>query len=305
MKAIPAALLALALIACAPTRSTPAEEPAPMPLMTWPDLLQRDRPQADHRIAYGALPQQFADLWLPPGAGPRPTVLMVHGGCWTKSIADLSIMNYIAADLRDHGVAVWNIEYRGVDEAGGGYPGTFQDVAAAADALRDHARDHNLSIDPLVGIGHSAGGHLVSWLAARERLPQDSPLRTADPLPITTIISAGGLPDLEADIALGDQSCGADVVHALTGASTAARPDVYADTSLARLLPIGAAHVIVNTEHDRIAPPWFARQYTEKLTAAGENVVFIEIPNAAHVELIAPDTPAWRAQRDIILNTLR
>jgi acetyl esterase/lipase len=276
-----------------------------MPLMTWPDLLERDRPQADHRIAYGDLPQQIVDLWLPPGPGPHPAVLMVHGGCWTKSIADLSIMNYIAADLRDRGLAVWNIEYRGVDEDGGGYPGTFLDVAAAADALRTHAPRFNLRTDPLVAHGHSAGGHLASWLAARPRLPAASPLRSADPIPIALIVSAGGLPDLEADKALGDQSCGADVIDALTGAPNAARPDVYADTSLARLLPIGATHHIVNAAHDRIAPPWFGAQYTDMIAAAGDPVFFHDIPDTAHVELIAPDTPAWATQREIILAALR
>ena len=63
---------------------------------------------------------------------------MVHGGCWQTEIADRTIMNWVADDLRRRGIAVWNIDYRGVDR-GGGYPGTFQDVAAAADALA-HAR---------------------------------------------------------------------------------------------------------------------------------------------------------------------
>ncbi|NWG52731.1 MAG: alpha/beta hydrolase [Hydrogenophilaceae bacterium] len=296
----------LALAACAPAASPrPPQEPASMPLMTWPDLLERDRPEADHRIAYGDLPQQFAELWLPKGDGPHPTVLMVHGGCWTKAIADLSIMNYIAADLRDHGVAVWNIEYRGVDEAGGGYPGTFADVAAAADALRAHAPRFSLRIEPLVAQGHSAGGHLASWLAARHRLPAASPLHRPDPISIAVVISAGGLPDLEANKALGDQSCGAAVIDALVGRASAERPDVYADTSLARLLPAGVFHHIVNAAHDRIAPPWFGRQYADEVRAAGDAAVLYEIPDAAHVELITPEAPAWRAQRDIILQALR
>ena len=62
---------------------------------------------------------QKVDVWLPAGKGPFPVVLMVHGGCWTTSIADRSLMNWIAADLRSGGIAVWNIDYRGVDRAGG------------------------------------------------------------------------------------------------------------------------------------------------------------------------------------------
>ncbi|MBI1186667.1 MAG: alpha/beta hydrolase fold domain-containing protein [Alphaproteobacteria bacterium] len=271
-----------------------------MPLMTWPDLLGRDRPQADHRVAYGALPQQIVDVWLPAGPGPHPTVLMVHGGCWTKAIADLSIMNYIAADLRAHGVAVWNIEYRGVDEDGGGYPGTFADVAAAADALRDNAARFALDIEPLVAHGHSAGGHLASWLAARARLPDASPLPSTDPIAIARVVNVGGLADLDAAKALGDQSCGAEVIDSLGAAGA----DPFADISLTRLLPTGAGHDVVNTAHDRIAPPWFGAQYTDKLIAAGDAARFHLIPDAAHVELIAPDTPAWAAQRAIILDAL-
>lgn len=296
MQRLAAIFLLLALGACAPQRSEP------MRVMTWPDLLEQPRPTTPHRIAYGAQPQHFVDVWLPEGAGPHPVVVMVHGGCWTKSIADLSIMNYIAADLRANGVAVWNIEYRGVDETGGGYPGTFLDVAAAADALRDHAARFNLRTDRIVAHGHSAGGHLALWLAARPRLPAWSPMHGGDPLPISAVVSVGGLPDLEASAALGDQSCGADVVAQIAGAPGAARPDVYADTSLARLAPIGVPHYVVNTELDRIAPPFHGRAYA---ALAGPDATYLEIPGEAHVELIAPESAAWRAERDLILRLAR
>ena len=137
------------------------------------------------------------DLWLPEGRGPHPTVLMVHGGCWQTEIADRTIMNWIADDLRRRGIAVWNIDYRGVDRPGGGYPGTFQDVAAAADALRAMPARIDLDLSRLVAIGHSAGGHLALWLAGAAAAAAGSPLRTADPCAIRAVISLGGLPDLE------------------------------------------------------------------------------------------------------------
>src|SRR5687768_17386072 len=149
--------------------------------MAWPDLLERPRPQPSVSLPYGQDPLQVVDLWLPSGEGPHPTVLMVHGGCWQTEIADRTIMNWIADDLRRRGIAVWNIDYRGVDR-GGGYPGTFLDVAAAADALSEQAPAHRLDLSRLVAVGHSAGGHLALWLAGRRRLPAGSPLRTPDPL---------------------------------------------------------------------------------------------------------------------------
>lgn len=93
-------------------------------------------------------------------------------------------MDWMADGLRQQGWAVWNTEYRGVDEAGGGYPGTFLDAGAATDQLREHAAEYNLDLSRVTGIGHSAGGHLILWLAARSKLPEGSPLRVSDPLQI-------------------------------------------------------------------------------------------------------------------------
>src|SRR5262249_37888198 len=121
------------LIALALASITGAAIAAPAkPLMGWDDLFAAPKPQPDARIAYGRDPLQVGDLFVPRGA-PRGYVVMLHGGCWRTRIADLTIMNYIAADLRAHGLAVWNLEYRGADRPGGGYPGTFSDVAQGFD----------------------------------------------------------------------------------------------------------------------------------------------------------------------------
>lgn len=110
----------LALAGCAMTDTVPTKASGPDGLMAWPDLLERARPSPSTTIAYGADPLQVVDLWLPQGEGPHPTVLMIHGGCWQTEIADRRIMNWIADDLTRHGIAVWNIDYRGVDRPGGG-----------------------------------------------------------------------------------------------------------------------------------------------------------------------------------------
>src|SRR3954469_15174706 len=184
-------------------------------LMTWPDLLERKRPEPDTSIRYGDQINQSVDLWFPVAPSLRPVVLMVHGGCWQSDIADRRIMNWIADDLRRRGIAVWNVEYRGVDRDGGGYPGTFQDIAAAADAMRVHAGRYRLDLSHLVAVGHSAGGHLALWLAGRPRLPSGSPLRSPNPLAIHAVVSLGGLPDLE-EAARSENGCGNEVIARLT-----------------------------------------------------------------------------------------
>lgn len=265
-----------------------------MPLMDWPALLGRPLPAGAQRIAYGPLPEQVADLWLPAGQGPHPVVLMVHGGCWLSDVANLTIMNYAAEDLRERGYAVWNIEYRGVDRPGGGYPGTFEDVAAGADALARIAPEHHLDLKRLVAFGHSAGGHLVQWLAARAAIPASSPLHSAAPLRIARVVSAGGLPDLAEDHRQG--ICGRATVEKLTGAATPARPDVYADTSPAMLAAHPDQAVLINGVEDSIAPPALGADYVAKMQAkmrADGRIRQVVAPDTGHVELIAPGTAVW------------
>ena len=303
MRALPKSLAlisGIALAACA-VGQTPDNQganggsaAASARLMTWPDLLQRSRPAPNATVHYGSDPLQVVDVWVPAGPGPHPTALMVHGGCWQTEIADRTIMNWIADDLRRRGIAVWNIDYRGVDRPGGGYPGTFQDAAAATDALRAHAAEYHLDIGRVVAIGHSAGGHLALWLAGRPRLPAGSPLRTADPLPIAAAISLGGLPDLE-EAARSENGCGNEVVVRLTGGIRAGRIDPFTDTSVPRLAPLGVPQVLINGRQDRIIPVAYAEGYARPMRAAGDDVRVRMLDATGHVELVAPETAAWAA----------
>jgi len=270
--------------------------------MTWPDLTDRPRPSPQCSIVYGDDPYQCVDLWLPDNGGPLPTIVMVHGGCWTTSIADRTLMNWVAEDLRRDGYAVWNIDYRGVDRPGGGYPGTFLDAAAATDAIRDYAPKYGLDLRRIVAVGHSAGAHLALWLAARHRLPESSPLRTARPLPIAHVISLGGLPDLELTAARPDNGCGVDVVRQLVGPASPERPDVYADTSVPRLFPLGVPHDLVNGREDAVVPFRLATDYVEK--AVGEATLHV-VRDTGHVELIAPDSAAWAETKALIAAAFR
>lgn len=267
-------------------------------LMVWPDLLERPRPAPDHSIAYGDDALQVVDLWLPAGPGPHPTALMVHGGCWQTEIADRRIMNWIADDLRRRGIAIWNIDYRGVDREGGGYPGTFLDAAAAADALGNHAATYNLDIARLVATGHSAGGHLALWLAARPRLPEASPLRSADPLPIHAVVSLGGLPDLEEAARPPGSGCGTEVIARISGGR-------FAETSVPRLVPLGIPQILVNGLQDRIIPTAYAEGYAVPARAAGDAVEIRMVDRTGHVELIAPESAAWAVAVEEIERLLR
>lgn len=294
-----APIAALALLGAVPSLAA-----APFKPLKWPDLTNRTRPAPDATLAYGPAAEQKIDVWTPAGPVLHPVVLMVHGGCWTTSIADRSLMNWIADDLRQHGVAVWNIDYRGVDRPGGGYPGTFADVAAAADALRTHARTYRLDLAHVVAVGHSAGGHLALWLAGGARLPRSSPLHTAHPLKLARVVSLGGLPDLEATAASPDNGCGTEVVAQLVGPRTRGAP--YADTSVPRLLPLGVPQDLVNGREDRIIPYRMATAYVAAARAKGDRHVTLHtVPQTGHVELIAPETAAWAETRRLVLAAVK
>ena len=261
--------------------------------LTYAELLKRPTAAPTAHIPYGPAPQQFVELWLPDGPGPFPVAIVIHGGCWRGDLPGLELMNPAAQDLRRRGIAVWNVEYRRVGQPGGGYPGTYRDIAAAVDLLGAEAPQRRLKLDHVVAIGHSAGGHLALWAAGRRRIAPSSPLHSGAPLPIPAVISLGGFSDLRHQRAAIASPCGKGVVEVMTGAPSAGRPDVYADTSPAALLPLGVRQVLIHGANDTISPPTVELSYREAAAAAGDKVEARTIADAGHFELIAPGEPAW------------
>src|SRR5262245_62366097 len=199
--------------------------------ISYEEMLARVVAPPPVRESYGSRAEQFGELWLPTGAGPFPVVLLVHGGCWRNTLPGLEFVRSLAAAFVERGLAVWNVEYRRIGDDGGGYPGTFLDVAAAADFLRTLSRRRPLDLERVVAVGHSAGGHLALWLAGRSRIATASPLRASDPLMLRHLFCLGGLGDLKAMYEYtGDNVCGAGTMALLTGAADRA-DDPYSDTS--------------------------------------------------------------------------
>ena len=276
----------------------------PPKLESFSDLLAKPRQKADARIAYGSDPNQFGELWLPAGKGRFPVVALIHGGCWQAELPGTILMDYMAADLRAKGVAVWNLEYRRIGRAGVGYPGTFLDVAAGVDKLRDLAKARHLDLSRVVVAGHSAGGHLTAWTAGRWRLPRTSPLYVGKPLPIRAAMSIDGINDLKAYRANGPGRCGepGTVDQLLKGAPSQAP---YADTSPRELLPTNATQVVVSGELDPIVPVKLARNYATAARRSGTRTQLIVYPGAGHFEPIDPATPAGRAVDANLLSLAR
>ncbi|MRW88336.1 alpha/beta fold hydrolase [Pseudoduganella sp. FT26W] len=278
------------LLAAAMAGSVGGAAAAPMSLQ---DYLALSGPAPTRHVAYGAAPSQFAELFQPAGDGPFPVAVIIHGGCWTKEFGGITQMRNMAGDLAAQGIAVWNVEYRRYDEAGGGYPGMYHDVATAMDRLRVLAPEHQLDLSRIVLVGHSAGGHLAQWAGARARLPRTSPLYVADPLPVPVVISLGGLADLRNEEALIKTSCDRDMAQ-LAGVASTGRPDIFSDTSPAEMLPLGVRTVLIHGEHDTIAPLRVGQDYARRAQAAGDAAEVVSLPGGSHYDEVAATSPSWR-----------
>ena len=292
---LPAIVLASQLLASTLAYSEP---------MTFKDYFALQGPAPTEHIPYGSAASQFVELFEPNGQGPFPVVAIVHGGCWSTSLDGIKIMHNMAGDLVAHGIAVWNVEYRRLDEPGGGYPGTYLDINRAFDLLLERAPHYRLDTSRIVAMGHSAGGQLLQWLAGRANLPKTSPLYDRTPLHLREIISLGGLADLKDQKDRIKSVCSVDVSD-LTGAPSATRPDPYRDTNAVALMPNGSHTVLINGALDDISPPDVATAYANKARGAGDHVETIVLPDASHFDEVAATSPAWKITLPIILKALR
>jgi len=252
---------------------------------------------AEHRIHYDSGPFQFGDLRLPTTKERHPVAIVIHGGCWKAQhgslVADLENTGPLSSALTSLGIATWNIEYRRIDNPGGGWPGTFQDVAHAVDYLRELAKSFPLDLNRVVVVGHSAGGHLATWAAARHRLPEDSPLFSTKPLRVTGVVNLAGPGNLESFLALQNLVCGDPVISSLMGGVPADVPDRYRDASPSNLLPVGVKQFLIVGAQDKTVPPHFMKEYEKEATRMGDDVDLTVVENAAHFEVIAPGSVAW------------
>jgi acetyl esterase/lipase len=255
------------------------------------DILKLPSQAPAAKISYGAASQQFAELRTPAGAGPFPVVIVIHGGCWVQ-YADTSYTAPVASALVKEGWATWNLEFRRAHEQGGAWPGTFQDVGQGVDALRDSAAKYHLDLSRVVVLGHSAGGQLALWAAGRKRIPRESPLHAANPLPVRGVVSLAGIADMRAYAEHGPQGCAEGALRVM-GGTAAEQPARYAAASPIELLPLGTPQVLVWGEEDNIVPEKLFETYEANAKKAGDSLEIIRIVGSGHHELCSPQTASW------------
>ncbi len=277
----------LCLLSGVVAAQSPGRVEVEMPV-AFSDVLALDTRAPDLRVSYGTHPSQNATLWLPPGQDrqARPLLVLVHGGCWLEQYSAGHVFP-LAQRLARDGYAVWVPEYRRVGEKGGGWPGTAADIVRSLDALVDVA-EPRIDLDKAIVLGHSAGGHLALWLAARD------PALLPEGLELIGAIGLAPITDLAA-YARGGNSCEA-VTPRFLGGAPEELPELYRQASPSEQ-PLRVPTMVLRGSLDNIV----GAAQAEAMTGAR----LLELPGAAHFDWVHPGTGAYGVLKESIFDALQ
>lgn len=244
-------------------------------------------------IEFGPDPSQVGDLHLPEVEPPWPVVVLLHGGFW-RARYGRDLMTPLAEDLISRSYAAWVVEFRRLGMEGGGWPGTLDDVATGMDTLGRIAAERALDLERIATLGHSSGGQLALWLAARRSLPAHAPGGRPAVHP-RAAISCSGVLDLTR---AAEQEIGNGAVVELLGGLPSEAPERYELVSPSARVPIGVPTVVLHGDHDAVVPPSQSRTYAELAISAGDPVQLVELPGIGHYDFLDPASMAWQSVVD-------
>jgi acetyl esterase/lipase len=259
---------------------------------------------ADHRLFYGADSLQFGDLRLPDNPGPHPVAIIIHGGCWLPG-PDLKYTAALSDALRNEGIATWNVEYNRVGHPNGGWPGTFSDIASATDYVREIAEEFNLDLNRVVVVGHSAGGHLALWVAARHKITPESEIYRENPLPVVGVVALAAPVDMDNTVGPVYEYCRDSVVTKLLGGLPDEVPENYNNASPLRMLPIGVPRRLMVGDLDIPLLLEHLSVYSDSAAKLNEDIKLDTIQHVWHNELAVPGSIAWLRVRAAIKSLLQ
>ncbi len=234
------------------------------------EILDLAPPIPDFRLPYGADPRQFGELRVPKTGSKHPVCVALHGGFWRNGF-NLAYMGHLCESLRAVGIATWNLEYRSVGDAGGGWPGTCQDVLSGVSYLRLIAETHHLDLGRLVALGHSAGGHLALWTAAKSNLQ------------LSGVVGLGAVADLRQAL---DLNLGRGAVREFLNGADVDQADPVA------FLPLRTKVRLLHGKSDDIVPPSIAERFVTVSKAAGDDAHLVLL-EGGHFEPVDPRSNQW------------
>lgn len=258
-------------------------------LLTRDDLLAMEPVPATERLRYGEHDDQWIDVYRPQASdGPAPAAILLHGGCWRDTVA-ATYFGAMARALSEHGIVACNVEYRRLG-SGGGWPATCLDVATAVDLLFERAEPLGVDPDRVALVGHSAGGHLALWSAARHHLPENAPGARPAALPLRGVLALAGMPDLAA---AHERGICQDAVAEFLGDQPGEVPETLALASPAELPPTDAPHLHLVGDLDHVVPGDYVSASASRMRAAGQDSRVILVPGSGHMEPALPSTGPW------------
>ena len=259
-------------------------------------VLDRPAPAPDLTVPYGTWPEQVIDLRLPPPAGRQPAkvplIVLVHGGFWRPAY-DRRHLGPKADALAAAGYVVAVPAYRRAGMAEEGWTGPYNDIATALDRIGEIAAPHGADTSRITWAGHSAGGHLVLWAAARPGLPAGSPWPGPwGRCPATHVVSLAGCSSLRL---CAEWNLGSGAVFLLMGGGPDDVPERYAAADPAALPAPPVPVTLVHGIDDDTVPLRMSQAFS-----AGH---LVEIPGADHFDLIDPQSRAWPQVLSVLAGT--
>jgi acetyl esterase/lipase len=243
------------------------------------DVLTRPAALPDAVVRYAAHDDGLLDVHLPAGpTRPRPLVVFLHGGFWRRQW-DRRHTRPLAAALAGLGYVVAVPEYR---RGAGAWARTAEDVEAALTAAPGLLDGLGVPTTATTLVGHSAGGHLVLWLANQE----------VDVRRVVALAPVGDL-RLAAATGMGD---GAAVTF--LGGTPEQLPVVYdaADPATRMRTRPPCTVVVVHGDRDDAVPV----QSSRGLHRRHGWLDYRELPGVDHSALIDPLSDAWPSVVDAV-----
>ena len=253
--------------------------------------------EPDAILRYADHPRGFAELRVPEGGGPFPLAVIFHGGCWKAGIANQAYMAPLATRWQQLGIATLNVDYREVGD-GGGWPGSFEDWAAAGELIDEVAADYPIDRARVTLVGHSAGALPAQWLATAQG--EHGPLGVRQPLEVRAAIVLDGPADVGAERAAFDALCEFSSVAPFMGGGPAEKPARFA-----AIAPESHAPRLEELLFVQAVLPAAPEAAQAAIRAGGARLEVRENPGASHFEILTPGTDTYAANEPAMLKVLR
>ena len=231
-----------------------------------------------------------ADYYAPPGAGPYPTLIALHGGAWKLGTA--KGYQYWGPYLAQRGYVLFSINYRLVHGTKNRYPAAVHDTRAAVQFLRSQAAELKVDPDRIGCLGDSAGAYLAALVAFTGDSPPFCAAYPSDPYAavstkVKVVVGVYGVYDLLAQWQHDQLARPRDqITESWLGKSPMESKQLFYEASPLTYTTIDhnqtAFLVVWGTEDDIVEPRSQSEGFVVALKQAGFFVRTVIVPGAPH-----------------------